>query len=207
MQGSNVASFMHHKLCYHASHNKKKVKKYLVSIHGVLFLGNITKKLNCGICRFNWSPAQMSGREVGYVLRFTSGLCLTATPNPQSQHLYSFVNTVLCAWKTFSSIFNCYSPPKVKQLICHLFCEAFSGQNGSLTLLTSESFAYTTIIEFVSIIVTYQPSNQTLSSITGLNCNHLCISRNKLWNGVEFTCSKNWRGDTNLSFLFFQSTV
>lgn len=140
-------------------------------------------------------------REVGQVLKFTSGFRFHHLPTSVQdrthtpQCLQAFANAVLCAWKTSSSISSCYLPLKVKLPLGRM--------NPSLTILNSEYFADNSMIERVKYC-SYSSALQLDPELhqAGLDLNYIRISRNKLWDGVQFMCSQKCREDTNLKLLF-----
>lgn len=129
--------------------------------------------------RFIWLPAHVSEREVGTVLRFTSGFYFH--PHILSQYLYTLLKRHSVPGRL--TMFSCYSLLKEKQLIHYLFCEAFSGQNDShFWPFSTLQICYYRFCKYCSYLLALQLDCNSLT--VGLDLNHLCISRNKLCDGI-----------------------
>ena len=178
--------------CYPASRNNKKKSR------------NTYWRISS---RSNWITCSREGSGAGPEVYIWVVFTISPPPSRTAhtpQCLQAFANTVLCAWKTSSSISNCYLPLKVKLPLGRM--------NPSLTILNSEYFADNSIIECVkycSYLLALQLDPELHQA--GLDLNYIHISRSKLCDGVQFMCSQKCREDTNLKFLFsrvhFKSTL
>lgn len=148
--------------------------------------------------RFIWFPAHVSDREVGIVLRFTSGFSFYR--HTLSRHLYTLLK--LHSMPGRPAMFGCYSLLKEKQLIHHLFCEAFSGQNDShFWPFSTLQICYYRFCKYFSYLLALQLDCSSLT--VGLDLNHLCICRSKLCNGVYSFRAKKLVERTQIYHFFF----